>query len=185
MKISTREVVLLIALFVLLMAGAYYLLFFVPNSNEASELQESINSKNAQIDNASIMLLRRQSLVLQKEALEKEFAGVAKYVHEDFGDTDILRRIENIITPYTDTMNIEFANRNSGSNNNAGLTSVRTVQVSLNTSHSNLNGIIKAFEQEDAANRIVNFSVSGNYSEYAGTSGQLMRVNISVDYLSR
>jgi len=185
MKISTREVVLLTVLFLLLLIGAYYLLFYVPNTNEISELHESINSKTTQIDNASIMLLRRQALALQKETLEEEFTDVAKYLHEDFNDADILRRIEKIITPYTDTMNIDFANRNTGTNEKAGLTSVRTVQVSLHTTYDDLQKIIKAFEEEDAANRIVNFTCGSNYNDFSRTAGHEMSVNISVDFLVR
>ena len=185
MKISTREVVLLTALFLLILAGAYYLLFYMPNSNEINELGESISNKTEQLEEATALLLQRQALSVKKEALEKEFGDVAKHLQEDFDDADILRRIENIIKPHTSIMNIEFANRNTGTSETAGLTSVRSVQVSLHTNYNDLQEIIKAFEVEDAANRIASFSVSGSYNAYSGSGGQIMRVNITVDYLSR
>ena len=185
MKISTREVVLLTALFLLLLSGAYYLFFYMPTSNEINELQENITSKTTQIDNASITLLRKQALTLNKGAIEEDFVHIEKLLHEDFSDADILRRIEKIIKPYTNVMNIEFANRNTGPNEEVRLTSVRTVQVSLNTSFKNLQGIIKAFENEDIANRIINFTCGTVYNEFPGTADKELRVNISVDFLER
>jgi len=185
MKISTREVVLLTILFLMLVSGAYYMFFYTPNTKVVNELQESINSKTTQIDNASIMLLQRQALAIQKDALEEEFTDVAKNLHENFSDASILRLIERTITPYTNTMNIEFGNKTTGTTEKAGVTYMRTVQVSLHTTYDNLQGIIKAFEEGDAANRIVDFSCSGGYNESSRTAGQEMSVSFSIDFLVR
>ena len=132
-----------------------------------------------------ITLLRRQSLAHNKDNLEKEFADVAKYLHEDFSDVDILRRIERIIKPYSDTMNIEFANKKSEKDAMSGLTSVRTVHVGLQTTYNGLQEIIKALEEEDVANRIVNFSCGSYNNESLRTSRQEMSVNLSIDFLVR
>jgi len=182
MKISKREVVMLTALFLLILAGAYYLFYYMPKTEEIDKLQENISSKTTDIENASITLLRRQSLAIKKDAIEEEFNGVAKYLHEDFSDADILRRIERIITPYTGTMNIEFAKRDEEKTKKAGLTSLRTVQVRLNTSYDNLQEILKAFAEEDAANRIVDFTCNSYSNEFFNRE---MNVNISVDFLIR
>ena len=185
MKISTREVFLLTLLFLMLLGGAYYLFFYTPNTNEISELQENIEGKNTAIEFASTMLLRAQTLSLEKEALEKEFADVEKYLHEDFNDAEILRRIEKIIKPHTDTMNMDFANRSTGTNETAGSSSVRSVRLNFSTTYNDLQGIIKAFEEADVANRIVDFSCDGNYSGSSGTGNERMNVNLSVDFLER
>jgi len=183
MKISTREIVMLTVLFLMMLGGAYYMFFYTPDSEEISRLQESINSKNTQIDNASITLLRRQALALQKDALEEEFAGIAEHLHEDFHDADVLRQLERIIMPYTHTMNIAFANRTAGTKEATGITSVRTVQVSLYTTYSNLLRILRAFEEDDIANRIINFTCGIYNDELAGAGNQEMSVSISIDYL--
>ena len=185
MKISTREVVLLTALFLLILSGAYYLFFYMPTSNEINELQEKITSKTTQVDNASITLLRKQALTLNKGAIEEDFVHIEKYLHDDFNDADILRRIEKIIKPYTSIMSIDFANRNTGSDEEAGLTTVRTVQVRLNTTYKNLQGIIKSFENEDLANRIINFTCDNTGSEFIDKNNQELSVMISVDFLER
>jgi len=185
MKISTREIVLLTVLLLMLLSGAYYMFYYVPNTEEINALQEKISSKTTQIDNASITLLRRQSLAIKKETLEKEFADVTKHLDEGFYDADILRRIEKIITPYTEIMNIEFDNKKNAANETERLTTVRTVHVSINTNYDDLQAIIKSFAKEDAANRIVNFTCSSHYDEFAEEGEQGMRVNFDVDFLMR
>jgi len=185
MKISTREVVLLTVLFLMLLAGAYYLFYYTPYTNEISELQEEINDKTTVLEMNSTMLLRMQALTLEKDALKKEFAGVAKYMREDFDDADILRLIEKIIKPYSSTMNIEFANSTTETKETAGATSVHTVNVSLTTSYNDLQGIIKAFEEGDVANRITNFACSSNSGGSSGTYNKDMSVMISIDFLER
>jgi len=185
MKVSKREAVLLTALLLMLIFGAYYMFFYMPNTEVIGELQKNINSTTTQIDNASITLLRRQALTVNRDALEEEFADVAKYLHEDVNDTDIFKRIESIIAPFTDIMNIEFAKKNTVTNKKAGLTSARTVHVDLYTTYSNLQGIIKAFEEEYIANRIIEFSCGGHYDEFSEIDDSKMRVSFSVEFLSR
>ena len=185
MKISTREIILLTVLLLMLLSGAYYMFYYVPNTEEINSLQEKINSKTTQIDNASITLLRRQSLALKKEALEEEFADVEKHLDEDFYDADILRQIERIITPYTEIMTIEFDNKKPAANDAEKLTTVRTVQVSMNTTYDDLQAIIKTFAKEDAANRIVSFACSSHHDEFSIADNREMRVSFAVDFLMR
>jgi len=185
MKTSGREAFLLVVLYLLIISGVYYVFFYMPNSNEINQLQESIDSTNAQIDDASIMLLRMQGLTNRNKTLGEEFADISGHLPEDVSDADILRRIEHIIKPYTDTLSIEFAVKAAGPAEDAKLTSVQTVHLHMNTSYDNLQKIISAFEDEDIANRIVHFTLSRYYSDLEETGGRDLQIGLSIDYLLR
>jgi hypothetical protein len=186
---SKRELVLLILVIFIAVGAAYYLLFYMPISNERAELESEIFFKQGLIDDAEINLLRfaAQSSLLQ--AGVNSLQQIAANIPAGFDYAGLIEHVKDIFPanagvlihfPPPDNRAASFASAPSGDGETVAATAVRSMELRFTADYNMMKDIIyQLMVFEEAESRVISLS----YNAGAGGSSDVLSVTLQADYL--
>ena len=177
--LKTREVVLINILFVIIAAGLYYVLFFMPTSAKISDAESEIARKESELNEA--MIRGRQYAALEEQLLDvnAEWAEAAGPIPDGFDEADLMLKYQRIIFPHTREVSVTFPGGGAAQET----TAVYPVKIEMTVTQEQLLKILADIDGEGPANRIVEYSFAR--IENVETGEARLRVNLQVEYLTR
>jgi len=176
--LTRREIVLIIILLFMISGTGYFMLFFIPVSQELATLRTGVESRTMEIAEAQTRTVHYAvfSNVRDERAVEWEDAMIG--VPDFFDDADILRRIQRIIYPHTWQIETAFSN----SEESGGGLWVSRVDISFTANRDGLTEILQDFKDDDLDKRLINYTINAE-DIILGHEG-LMFIHLGIEFLS-
>jgi hypothetical protein len=164
-KLTTKEIVLLVALIFIVSGALYYNYFFSPYQEKMIDLEAEIKTNNQRL---LTLNNEQQSIIIDTEKLQNELAGIQDDLNNiptGIDEPMMLVFIEETLTGLAAESSVVFSPETV--QNEYYQTS--EIKLTFMSTYPNLKTILDGFENAPFRNRIVNINMS--YEETAATLG--------------
>ncbi|MDR2166510.1 MAG: hypothetical protein LBE35_01490 [Clostridiales bacterium] len=164
MKLSKREIMLLMVLFIIAGGAGYFLLFFQPTMTNIAHLRVENEARRESLELMETLAIARSAqygnLRAQLEEAEEMWeAYYAAYLPEYFGDTEMLRVLQRIIYPHLSPLSPSLSSSFTAPSRRPDGLYLTTINLSFQTTRSGFFAILDSFEAEDMTTRVVVYSL--------------------------
>ncbi|HOB20765.1 MAG TPA: hypothetical protein PK830_01900 [Candidatus Atribacteria bacterium] len=158
MKLSKRELGLLVLLLVFAVGALYYTQFYTPMSKQLTDLASKSQNLTIQITDAKSRISKIPDVESQINELENEFDNLKEKFLDGWDEPVLMVYLEDLIGDLAEKTTIYFDRNSPDKLYNSG-----TIRISLNTSYQNFKSVISKLENGLLYN--VPSSVSLDYSD--------------------
>ncbi len=182
MKVSKRETILLVILFIMICGFLYYNFYFVNAMAEIDSLNAEVDTLNTQVRDAkqkavAVDLLKKQVTDIQNEASVK----LSKVI-SSIDQPDLLMMISNQLNGLSQESSISFAIDYQ----KLPSSRVTSVKVQFLTNYQSLKQILLRLNQAPYVNRVVIGTVETSSSMAGKTTGDNnLQASLSVEFFTR
>jgi hypothetical protein len=162
MTITKRESILLSVLLVIIVAAAFAWFYFIPARNDILELESSNQTMRTQVEMDRFASLQRQGEYERaSENLARAldiWAEQEEGLQERIGKLDVLRRLQQYIYPFVDSLNATYTPPEQLF---VGIYMARW-DLSFETTYGGFLNILQSF-RTGGDNRIINYSITPEF----------------------
>jgi|GEM_PF-6813505 len=177
MKMNKREKTLLTILIVVLLLMVLLLVFILPTAVKTKQKRSNIAKLNDRIGELEFASMTYASLAIQKSGSENAYADKEFIFSESLEDSQILRTLNTVISPYSDDLKLNFPNSKNKKNAETALIKEIAVDARMTvSSYADLMNILSKLNLEDAGCAVADLS-------YRPIEGNGLSVTMSVIFL--
>jgi len=141
MKLSKRELGLLVLLLVFAVGALYYTQFYTPMSKQLTDLASKSQNLTIQITDAKSRISKIPDVESQINELENEFDNLKEKFLDGWDEPVLMVYLEDLIGDLAEKTTIYFDRNSPDKLYNSG-----TIRISLNTSYQNFKSVISKLE---------------------------------------
>jgi hypothetical protein len=150
---------------------------------EIDIVRASITSKEDELANAQNIEDQYEVLQIRRDDMQPAWDAFEQGVPDWFDDTEVLRVIQNVIFPYTETVNVGLPSHGSGSSGGDGPVAIYPVSLSFGVPYEDIAPILDGFKEEELVCRVINYSLSPDGGD--GTTESFYSISMSVEFLTQ
>ncbi len=192
--LSRREMVMVIVLIIALVGAAYFLMFLQPTLGDIATAERSITRKAQTLSEALELAKQYEALGEAREGMMPDWMAYTEGVPVGLDDAEALRVIQEIIYPYNNIINVDFAesdieikplneDEEAESEDKEPVSLINRVVIEFTAGYDEINKILESFKNEELVNRVVNFTMSR--AGITETGGASYHITMEVDFLTQ
>jgi len=168
MVISKREKKLLVAVLVAAVFAGFYLMFYQPTITRVEQVFVLVENEQAQLQDLLIKERERKIMLEEITQIETDIAAAIGSLPEAGDEPGLVKHLYHMFAPFNgkNTLHIDDPIVHPE------FSEVR-VNLSLETSYTDFNSLLKALEDSTYKNRLDNFSVSETQTGNVGEAGMV------------
>lgn len=174
MKLSKRELALLIIMLVIAAGALYYTQFYTPVSNEIADLKQKADSLAIQVMDAKTKSSKIPEIEAQLETLEQEFVDLTRNFLTGWDEPVLLVHLEDLIGDMAEKTSISLSTGKAEDYFSDGM-----LDLTLNTDYNSLKAIINALETSNYFNKPIAINISSS-----GEGTDALNVSLSLRFFT-